>query len=86
VHLTSCFLDLRGTKLITLSASEKALGRFDIADNIRGMLANMLLAGASALIGTLWEVETNASKYFFIALYEQIRKGATRLEGHRGVR
>ena len=73
--------DLRGVQVLTLSACETALGRFDTADNLRGLPASFLLAGVSTIIGTLWEVETNVSKRFFSSFYRQSRAGTDVLEG-----
>src|SRR5262249_40551295 len=39
-------LDLRGLDVVTLGACETALGRIDPSDNLRGMPAALLLAGA----------------------------------------
>jgi CHAT domain-containing protein len=73
-------LDLRGLELLTLSACETALGRFDTADNLRGLPASFLLAGVATLIGTLWLVAVEPAESFFTSLYEQLKAGATRLE------
>ena len=72
--------DLHGLDLITLSACETGLGRFDSADNLRGLPASLLLAGAATIIGTLWPVAAMASKTFFTALYRELRQGKGRLE------
>jgi len=66
--------------LVTLSACETALGRFDIGDNLRGLPAALLLGGASCLIGTLWAVDADASKFFFVTLYTTLNAGSSRLE------
>ena len=47
-------LDLRALELVTLSACETALSRFDRADNLRGMAASLFSAGVATVIGTLW--------------------------------
>ena len=72
--------DLSRLHLVTLSACETALGRFDAGDNLRGLPAGLLLGGASCLIGTLWTVDAGASKFFFVALYTALNSGSTRLE------
>jgi CHAT domain-containing protein len=73
-------LDLRGVDLVTLSACETSLGRFDMGDNLRGISANLLVAGASTIIGTLWPVETNTAQFFFCALYSSLHGGSTKGE------
>lgn len=77
-------LDLRGLELVTLSACETALGRFDAGDNPHGLSAMLLLAGAQTIIGTLWEVETTCSERFFTALYERLAEGESKLQAFRG--
>lgn len=73
-------LDLRATEVLTLSACETALGRFDLADNPRGLPATLLLAGVSTIVGTLWEVETNASAFFFSRFHQALHDGMPRLD------
>jgi CHAT domain len=73
-------LNLGGLELVTLSACETALGRFDGADNLRGISANLLLRGTRAIVGTLWPVETWTSHAFFTALYRELGGGASRLD------
>jgi CHAT domain-containing protein len=71
--------DLRGLSLVTLSACETALGRFDAGDNLRGFLANLFLAGAEAVVGTLWPVETLAASTFFRAMYRELARNSSRM-------
>jgi CHAT domain-containing protein len=73
-------LDLRGLELVTLSACNTALGRFDWADNLLGLPAALLLAGTSAIVGALWPVETHASECFFVTFYRELRKRAAPLD------
>ena len=72
-------LDLDGLELVTLSACETALGRTDESDNLRGLPAALLLAGAQAIIGTLWPVSDVASSAFFVELYRRLDAGGTEL-------
>jgi hypothetical protein len=72
--------NLRGLELVTLSACETALGRFDISDNPQGIPACLLLGGVSTIIGTLWPAETNASELFFTTLYGAIGRGTGTLD------
>jgi CHAT domain-containing protein len=74
-------LDLRGLELVTLGACETALGRIDYSDNLRGLPAALLLAGADAVIGTLWEVAAEASTTFFTELYRCLSAGGGDLIG-----
>ena len=73
-------LDLHGLDLVTLSACETALGRFDPSDNVRGIPASLLLRGAAAVIGTMWPVETGVSQAFFNRLYQNLHAGMSRVD------
>ena len=76
-------MNLRHVDVISLSACETALGRFDSADNIRGLPASFLIAGAATVIGTLWPVQTDASERFFTNLYDRLRAGGRKLDAFR---
>jgi CHAT domain-containing protein len=72
-------LDLRGLDLVTLSACQTALGRIDVADNLRGIPAALLIAGVSTIVGTLWNVEAEAAARFFTTFYRVLKeKGGTK--------
>lgn len=73
-------LDLGHVECLTLSACETSLGRFDEADNLRGLPASFFTAGVATVVGTLWRVETNTSEYFFTRFYKAVKKGETRLD------
>ncbi|MFG3055898.1 CHAT domain-containing protein [Kitasatospora sp. NPDC048239] len=75
--------DLRGVELVTLSACESALGRFDLGDGLRGLPAAFLLAGARAVVGCLWPVRTETATSFFAALYRVLAEGRAPLEAFR---
>ena len=68
-------MDLRSVELVTLAACESALGRFDVGDNLRGIPAAFLTAGARAVIGAMWPAETAAALSFFTALYRALHNG-----------
>ena len=69
--------------LITLSACETALGRFDMGDNLRGFPESLLIAGVSTIVGTLWPIETSCSRYFFVRLYAALRDGVNKGDAFR---
>lgn len=73
-------LDLKHVECLTMSACETSLGRFDQADDLRGLPASFFTAGVATVVGTLWPVETNTSQFFFTHFYKATKKGATRLD------
>ncbi|MCU7852589.1 MAG: CHAT domain-containing protein [Candidatus Thiodiazotropha sp. (ex Monitilora ramsayi)] len=75
-------MDLRGLKLVTLSACETALGRFDRGMNPHGLPATLLLAGTETVIGTLWEIESTCSERFFTTLYTLLGKGQSKMAAY----
>jgi hypothetical protein len=76
-------LDLRGLEVVTLAACESALGRFDYGDNLQGLPAALLLAGARTVIGCLWPVHPDPATVFFTHLYEALTSGDSSLEAFR---
>jgi hypothetical protein len=76
-------MDLGHVELLTLSACETSLGRFDLGDNLRGLPAAFLAAGVKTLVGTLWPVHPEPSLAFFSALYESLAKNASKLNAFR---
>jgi hypothetical protein len=73
-------LDLHHLDMVTLSACETALGRFDTADNIRGIPAALLIAGVRTIVATLWNVESNAAARFFEVFYTSLKASENKLE------
>lgn len=76
-------LELEGLELLTLSACETALGRYDRADNLRGISANAMLAGAHAIVGTLWPVHDDVSRLFFSTFYAKLKTSQSRVLAFR---
>ncbi|CAM5637494.1 CHAT domain-containing protein [Streptomyces griseomycini] len=75
--------DLRGVELVTMSSCESALGRFDANDNLRGLPAAFLAAGASAVIGCLWPVHPQVATEFFGTLYGFLARSPDRRAAFR---
>ena len=73
-------MDLRGLEILTLSACETALGRFDAGDNLRGLPASFFLAGVSTIVGTLWEAEVDPAECFFTAFYHALKENKGKLD------
>ncbi|WP_244419545.1 CHAT domain-containing protein [Streptomyces hygroscopicus] len=68
-------IDLRGVRLVTLAACESALGRFDRADNVRGIPSALITAGAQAVVGCLWPVRTEPATHFYHHMHLRIAHG-----------
>jgi hypothetical protein len=76
-------VDLRGVRLVTLAACESALGRFDRADNVRGIPSALITAGAQAVVGCLWPVRPAPAAYFYHYMHHGIAEGADPVEAFR---
>ncbi len=75
--------NLAHVELVTLSACETALGRFDINDNLRGLVATLLIAGVRTVISTLWPVRDAVTGHFFEALYARLATRDAKLAAFR---
>lgn len=76
-------LDLRGVQLVTLSACESQLLRFDQSGDLYGMAAAFLHAGAAAVVGALWPVRPAVAETFFSELYACLANGHSKLDAFR---
>jgi hypothetical protein len=76
-------LDLAGVELVTLSACESQLLRFDLSGDLHGMAAAFLRAGASAVVGALWPVRAAVAYTFFSELYSCLAQGHGKLDAFR---
>jgi hypothetical protein len=76
-------LDLSHLDLVTLSACETSLGRFDISDTLRGLCAALFTAGVATIVSTLWAVEDSVASFFFEDFYRALKQGSPKLDAFR---
>ncbi|MBA3825627.1 MAG: CHAT domain-containing protein [Ktedonobacterales bacterium] len=69
-------MDLRGCRLVTLSACETGLGRMSGGDEQIGLVRAFGIAGAEAVLATLWRVDDASTFAFMTCLYQHIARGA----------
>ncbi len=67
-------MDLSGTKLLTLSACQTALGDIG-SDGVYGMQRSFKVAGVNTIVMSLWQVDDEACYLMMDKLYEGIVKG-----------
>lgn len=79
----ACLLDLRGTKLVVLSACETGIGAVAGAEGVVGLRRALVLAGAESLVMSLWKVDDAATRDLMVAFYGKLQAGAGRAEAMR---
>jgi CHAT domain-containing protein len=76
--LEASALNLRGTKLVTLSACDSGIGEVRNGEGVYGLRRAFVLAGTETLVMTLWPVSDASSRETMAAYYAGLRAGMGR--------
>jgi CHAT domain-containing protein len=83
--LEASTLDLRGTRLVVMSACETGVGKIVNGDGVYGLRRALVIAGAESLVMSLWQVDDTATRDLMDGYYRKLKTGAGRSAALRDV-
>jgi CHAT domain-containing protein/Tfp pilus assembly protein PilF len=83
--LEAANLNLRGTKLVVLSACETGVGDISNGEGVYGLRRAFAIAGAESQLISLWQVSDRGTKDLMVDYYQRLIAGEGRSEALRQV-
>ncbi len=78
-------LNLRGTKLVVLSACGTGLGDVKTGEGVYGLRRALVISGSQSQLLSLWAVSDNGTKDLMVKYYQNLKAGKGRHEALREV-
>ena len=76
-------MDLLGTELVVLSASDTGLGEVHVGEGVFGLKRAFALAGAKTVVTSLWKVAGQQTRELMEDFYRHLLQGQTRADALR---
>jgi CHAT domain-containing protein len=70
-------MDLRGTRLVVLSACDTGSGDAGLGESVIGLRSAFLAAGANAVAATLWSVDDAATAELISDMFTELKPKVT---------